>query len=284
MTAPRPLRFEGRGGALLAADAWGPESAAPVVLLHGGGQTRHAWAGVGARLGADGWYAISVDLRGHGDSDWAPDGDYTVDGFVEDVVRVARALPRRPALVGASLGGLASLLAVGESDEPVASALVLVDIATRLEPSGVERIMDFMHARPEGFASLAEAADAVAEYLPHRERPRDLEGLRKNLREGEDGRLRWHWDPRFLEINQTSRRRNWSSDRLDRAAAALTVPTLLVRGRMSDILTEEGARIFLDLVPHARYVDVRDAGHMVAGDRNDRFSEAVLRFLGDELA
>ena len=180
--------------------------------------------------------------------------------------------------MGASLGGIASLLAEGEDDAHLCSALVLVDIAPKIEGAGALRIIQFMHGGADGFASLEEAADAVAAYLPHRERPRDLSGLAKNLRPLPDGRLRWHWDPRFLQPGHGPQPGE-EPDRLRSAAQRLRVPTLLVRGKLSDLLSEEGAQEFLALVPHARFADVSDAGHMVAGDRNDRFSRAVIEFL-----
>lgn len=272
------LELVGAGGLRLAAEAWGRADDPVVLLLHGGGQTRHAWGGTGEALAAAGWRAIAFDLRGHGDSEWAEDGDYSIEAYVADIVAVAAGLARPPALVGASLGGLASLLAAGEAGCP-ASAVVLVDCAPRLERDGVERILGFMRDGLDGFASLEEAADAIASYMPHRARPKDLSGLHKNLRLRPDGRYRWHWDPRFVhgsERPQPSR----EPQRLLAAAAALAVPTLLVRGRMSDVVSEAGAAEFLAHAPHAEYVDVSDAGHMVAGDRNDAFTGAVLRFLG----
>ncbi len=273
-----PLELAGEGGLRLRADAWGVEGAPPAVLLHGGGQTRHAWGGTARALAEDGWTAIAVDQRGHGESEWAPDGDYSFGAFAGDVAALARAFPSPPVLVGASLGGIASLLAVGEGAAR-ARALVLVDIAPRFELAGAERILEFMQARPDGFARLEVAADAVAAYLPHRERPRDQSGLEKNLRRGPDGRLRWHWDPRFMARDRPRLSDLGMLERMDAAARALRLPTLLVRGRLSDLLSEEGARHFLDLVPHARYADVSDAGHMVAGDRTDRVTEAVRGFL-----
>ena len=252
------------------------------MLLHGGGQTRHAWAGTAAALAAAGWYALAVDQRGHGESDWASDGDYDRLRFADDVIELSQALESLPVLVGASLGGISSLLAIHRANAPIARALVLVDIATRMEPKGLERIFEFMRAQPDGFASLEAAADAVAAYNPHRRRPADTDGLKKNLRQGDDGRWRWHWDPKFIEQKTPAEPpRQWGQ--LDEAAQSLTLPTLLVRGRMSDILSEEGARTFLEQVPHAKFADISDAGHMVAGDRNDVFSAAVLAFLADEL-
>ena len=275
--------FIGRGGISLAADVAGDPADPPVVLLHGGGQTRHAWGSTLKVLTSRGWYAHSVDLRGHGESQWDPDGDYSIEAFSSDVKAIAATFDRPPALVGASLGGIASLIAVGETTETVASALVLVDIAPKIEHDGVGRIISFMTSNLDGFGSLEEVADSIAAYNPHRPRPTNLEGLKKNLRQRADGRWIWHWDPRFVSGGRGSPDETRSSmtepGRLQRAAMALTLPVLLVRGRMSDLLSEEGAAELQQLVPHAEFVDVAGAGHMVAGDRNDVFTDAVATFL-----
>ena len=173
---------------------------------------------------------------------------------------------------------------MGEATTQVGSALVLVDIAPRIESEGSRRIGDFMLEHMErGFGSVEEAAAAVAAYNPHRPPPSDLSGLQRNLRRRADGRWVWHWDPRFLSGQEGSVDETRVSllppERLEAAARALRLPTLLVRGRMSDVLSEEGARQFLELVPTAEYVDVAGAGHMVAGDRNDAFNDAIIRFL-----
>jgi len=276
--SPRTLSFAGADGLTLRADARGEPDAPPVVFLHGGGQTRHAWGGTAAALARDGRLAIALDLRGHGESDWAPgDAPYRLERFAADLRAVIAQLGRPPALVGASLGGLTSLLAVGETEVPIATAAVLVDIAPRIEPEGAKRITSFMVGRPDGYASLEEVADAIADYTQQRSRPRDLESLKKNLRLGENGRWHWHWDPRFMGADGPAEivdRR-----RLFAAARRLAFPTLLVRGRESDILSDEGVREFLSHLPNAQYVDVGGAGHMVAGDRNDAFTEAVRGFL-----
>jgi pimeloyl-ACP methyl ester carboxylesterase len=276
-TPPQPVEFRGHGGIRLVGDAYGDPANRPVVLLHGGGQTRHAWGNTAAVLAEHRWYAIALDTRGHGDSEWAPDGDYTVDTLAADLHCVAQALGTPPAVVGASLGGITALLAAGEAPTPLCRAVVLVDVAPRVESQGVDRIVSFMTGRPEGFATLEEAAEAVASYNHHRPRPKDISGLRKNLRRGPDGRFRWHWDPALMSDKRPGATQN--PDRQETAARRLTVPTLLVRGRQSDLLSEEGARAFLALVPHARYADVSGAGHMVAGDRNDAFTRAVVDFL-----
>ncbi len=282
--APAVLDVAGWNGLRLTADEFGSSDDPPALLFHGGGQTRHAWGTTPRVLAARGWYVLRVDMRGHGESDWPDDADYRLDAFANDVIAIAAALPTIPVLVGASMGGLASLLAIGESPDPVARALVLVDVAPTIEQEGAMRIGDFMSEHMEtGFGSLEEVADAIAAYNPHRPRPKDLSGLRKNLRLRDDGRWAWHWDPRFIGGRMGGQDETRSSlidpERLGKAARNLTVPTLLVRGRVSDLLSEEGAQELLELVPHAEYVNVAGAGHMVAGDRNDLFNDAIVGFL-----
>ncbi|NKQ56766.1 alpha/beta hydrolase [Amycolatopsis sp. K13G38] len=283
---PEHLTIEGRGVAL-AADRWQAPAHEPrrgsVLLLHGGGQTRHSWQQTGARLATHGWTSISVDARGHGDSGWAADGDYSQDAMIADLRAVAATLDEPPILVGASMGGMTSLLAQGE-DPGFALGLVLVDVTPRIEPEGSAEITAFMRSGMGGFDSLEEAADAVMAYNPHRKRPPRPEGLRKNLRE-RDGRWYWHWDPRFLgqrgEGKSAEETARDLTGRAVDAARAIRVPALLVRGSESRIVSPEGARELLTLIPHARVIDVQGAGHMVAGDDNDVFAQGLLGFLDE---
>jgi pimeloyl-ACP methyl ester carboxylesterase len=277
---PETVRLAGAGVGL-AADVYGEPGAPPVLLLHGGGQTRHAWGSAATALAAAGWRAYSIDLRGHGNSDWSPDGAYGLGRFAADVETVASGLYARPALVGASLGGLAALIAVGESEHPVATALVLVDVAPKVETEGREKIGAFMRSGMRGFESLDEAADTIAAYLPHRPRPKDLSGLRKNLRLRGDGRWYWHWDPRFIANMEgvDGQEGEVRHERLCEAARRVDIPTLLVKGGISDIVSDEGSRELQGLIPQLEVADVAGAGHMVAGDKNDAFNHAVIEFV-----
>lgn len=261
----------------LAVEVAGPDAGPPVVLLHGGGQTRHAWGGTQSELAARGFRAIAVDLRGHGESDWAADGDYSPVTIAHDLLALIEWTGGLPALVGASLGGLTALIATGESPVPVASALVLVDVTPRVNLAGSRRILAFMRANPEGFRDLSEAADAVASYIPHRPRPSENSGLARNLRTGADGRLRWHWDPALIDFPDADR--PIPTERLLQAARRVTVPTLLVQGALSDVVTTDTAAELRALIRHAEHVTVSNAGHMVAGDQNDLFTAAVVEFL-----
>jgi pimeloyl-ACP methyl ester carboxylesterase len=264
------------------ADAWGPPDGRLVVLLHGGGQTRSSWGDTAERLGDAGYHALTVDQRGHGDSPWDDQARYELTDFGRDVTALCWALPRPPVLVGASLGGLSSLLTLGIAEPPPVAGLVMVDVAATLRPDGVKRVIAFMHAYPDGFATLEDAADAIAAYLPHRTRPADTSGLSRVLRLRDDGRWGWHWDPRFLSerpMGSHESRTERIKDLLTSSARAVRCPTLLVRGKLSDVIGDQDVALFRELVPHCQLVDVRDAGHMIAGDKNDRFTEAVVAFL-----
>lgn len=272
--------FLGQAGRL-AGDCWTPRAPGrgTVLLLHGGGQTRHSWGAAGATLAGAGWTTVAIDSRGHGDSDWAVDGRYGLDAIVEDVTEVVHALPEPPVVIGASLGGLTGLVLAGEQSA-VIRALVLVDAVPRIEPAGAHRIAAFMSSAPDGFGSLEEVADAIREYQPQRSRPVNLQGLRKNVRQGPDGRWRWHWDPAFLRPPEAPEAARMSA-RIRAAAAQVRVPTLLVRGALSDVVSEDGATDLLRMIPQARFADVAGTGHMVAGDDNSVFLTEVSGFLDE---
>ncbi len=282
---PRRVEFEPTPGVTLVGDEWGP--AGPEVLLLGGaGQTRQAWGATGSRLGAAGFHAQAFDHRGHGESTWVGPGGYEMDAFVDDTASLALSTPEPPAIVGASLGGLAALIGIGLRRSVRATALVLVDIAPRIEMSGARRVLGFMAAYPDGFESLDAASRAIARYL-NRDRPPTTDGLNRVLRPAGD-RWLWHWDPHVLngigrlldgDAATTAARAELVSDLLHEAARNLDLPTLLVRGGLSDVVSQEGADEFLRAAPQARFVDVTDAGHMVAGDQNDIFSDVIVDFL-----
>lgn len=271
------IRFVNRSGLRIAADVAGPEDGPLVVFAHGGGQTRASWRRPMAILAGRGCRTVAYDARGHGESDWAPDADYAIETLAADMHDVLATLAAPAILVGASLGGLTGLYLAGAPDAPQLRGLALVDVTPRLNPGGVERITAFMRAHPNGFDSLEAVADAVATYNPHRPRPRDVTGLRRNLREV-DGRLYWHWDPNFLNSTRPPDPHAVQT-RLDDIARTLALPTLLVRGGRSDLVGEEEAAHFRALMPQAAFVDVAEAGHMVAGDDNDAFADAVFDFV-----
>ena len=287
---PDTVSFTGAESNTLVADVWraGPARAV-ALLMHGGGQTRHSWDGTAARMAANGISAVSVDARGHGDSQWVASKTYSFSAMAADLAVLARQaaveLGSRPVLVGASMGGLAGMLAVAD-DSDLFDAMVFVDITPRMERSGVDKVLGFMAARAaDGFATVEEAADTIAAYLPDRKRPRSLDGLSKNLRLRQDGRWYWHWDPSFVSGPRPITSAVDPSDVVRREEVFLAglkrakVPLLLVRGSKSELVSEAAVASFLQAVPHARFTDVSGAGHMVAGDRNDVFAAAVIGFI-----
>jgi non-heme chloroperoxidase len=132
--------------------------------------------------------------------------------------------------------------------------------------------------RKRGFESLDEVVLAISAYRGEPTRRPSMEGLAKAVRLGSDGRYYWHWDPNFLE----ERERDFEAryDRLSACAKRVEIPTLVVRGGSSDVVSEEGVKEFLRLCPHAEYLNIAEAGHMVTGDENDSFGQATIDFLG----
>ncbi len=261
----------------LAVQTRNPAGAPVLLFAHGFGQTRGAWNGAAVSLAVAGCRCVTFDSRGHGESDRVGSGDYHLEQFADDLLRLARAQPQPPVLVGASMGGLLGLMIAGEVRPAPFSALVLVDITPRWETAGVERILAFMQAHPDGFADYAEAAERIAGYLPQRRERKNEQQLRPLLREGADGRLRWHWDPALLTgvVRESER----YQPQLQAAAAKVDVPVLLLSGARSDVVSRATVEEFLQLVPHAQHVELADATHMVAGDVNDAFTREVVRFV-----
>jgi pimeloyl-ACP methyl ester carboxylesterase len=282
---PQTVKFRGVDNLVLVADECNRAAATPatsdaapvsILLLHGGGQNRFSWKSTGQILADEGFHVVALDSRGHGDSDRSPDATYTVDALCADTLKVLEQIGRPVILIGASMGGMTGILVADAAGPEKVTKLVLVDVVPRYEKSGSARIRDFMFSHVHGFETLEEAADAVAEYLPYRTKPRSPEGLKKNLRR-RDGRWYWHWDPKFLTAPSDDA--FVREDKLERAAIDLTIPILLIRGKLSDVVSPEGVKDFLKKVPRAEFVELSDAGHTAAGDDNDAFSEAVVQFV-----
>ncbi|MGA9377059.1 MAG: alpha/beta hydrolase [Mycobacterium sp.] len=281
-SAPQTVTFRGVDDLTLVGDEWNrdttTEASGPTVLmLHGGGQNRHSWKNTGQILADHGLHVIALDSRGHGDSDRSPSASYDVETLSSDILHVLYQIGRPVVLVGASMGGLTGIQTAYEAGPELVTKLILVDVVPRFEKDGSARIRDFMFNHIHGFDSLEQAADAVAAYLPHRPKPRSTEGLKKNLRL-RDGRWYWHWDPAFL--TKPGDDPLVRADKLEAAAMNLTVPILLIRGKLSDVVSEQGVRDFLEKVPQAEFVELSEAGHTAAGDDNDAFTDLVVGFIG----
>ncbi|NMW31265.1 alpha/beta hydrolase [Altererythrobacter sp. RZ02] len=282
---PKTITYKGYNGLQISATAQGPADGFPVLLAHGGGQTRHAWAKTLDELADAGFRATAIDMRGHGESEWASEGGYDMSDFAGDLASVAGKLSRPPALIGASLGGLAGLIAAGELAPQKFASLTLVDIAPKMEVAGVSRVVEFMQAyADDGFSSHEEASQVISKYMPDRKKKDAPRNLARYLRARDNGRFYWHWDPQFIRQVSEARERSEqsyeeASEKFSVAAEKLTLPVHLVRGGTSDMVSQDAVRHFQTLVPKAAFTDIADAGHMVVGDRNDVFCEAIIGFL-----
>jgi pimeloyl-ACP methyl ester carboxylesterase len=265
------VRYQG-DGLELAGSAYGDPAAPPVLFFHGGGQSRNAWLSSARTVAASGYFGISFDLRGHGESDWAADGDYLLDAFGRDVEQLLHQFDRPATLVGASRGGQAAL--VGGARHPNRVRLImLADVAPDMRDDGVDGIRAFFAEGAAGFATLDSAADSLAHHL---DQPRmaDANKLARSMRKDETGRWQWHWDP------ETGRREFLhppsENESLLAAAAQVTCPLVLVRAELSHLLTDAGVEKFKKLAPQLEVVTAPGVGHMFTADRNDGFAAQLI--------
>jgi len=274
--------FEDHEGQNIAATIYGQEENPLVILLHGGGQTRHAWDEASRNISESGFYVVAYDLRGHGDSFWSKEGDYSIKAHKNDLINIIKNLGKSAHLVGASLGGMTALMLAGDQSlSNLCKSLVMVDIGIYPNSEGSDKIVQFMQSGGSGFNSLEEAAEAISKFIPHRKKPKDLSGLNKNLRLREDGKYYWHWDPKFLQRRSERKQDEESKFYKDQEESAknVKIPTLLIRGALSDVLTEDDKNLFLNTIKHSEFREIQEAAHMVAGDKNDIFAESIISFL-----
>lgn len=271
-----PASFTTPDGIQLAADIAGEPWLPRLVFIHGGGQSRRSWHKALQVMAARGFSVISYDLRGHGDSDWSRTGDYDLDAHVRDLTMIINAMPHRPAVIGASLGGRVALQTAAALGPAHVRALVLVDITPRIGKAGLERVQTFLRLSKQGFDSIQEAAATLERFAEHKIGANYFR-LAHSIRTGADGRIYWRWDP--LAAGEERLAEDGMEARLTDAARRLSCPTLLVRGTESDIVTDDCVAHFRDVQPAAEVIDIKGAGHLMKSDRLTTFCEATLEFL-----
>jgi pimeloyl-ACP methyl ester carboxylesterase len=244
------------------------------ILLHGGGQSRSSWRIATQRLGDAHYKACALDLRGHGDSDWSPNGDYRIER-VADLVSVIEDLGSPAVLIGASFGGHVSLVTAARHPFLV-RALVLCDVTPWIEGEATKAMRSIMCAAAAGFASVQDAANHIDEV---RGFPSNLDAnrLRRHMRQDAEGRLYWRWDPQFF-LSQDTQNENLT-ELLTAAAEKLKVPTLLIRAEHSEIVTPQQISKFARMVPHASTAEIAGARHTVSADDNEKYASLILEFL-----
>jgi pimeloyl-ACP methyl ester carboxylesterase len=259
---PPERRSVSAGGLTLSYLDWGGPAAQPLLFLHGGALTAHTWDVVCLALrGA--YRCLALDLRGHGESEHAADGDYRLDAFAGDVHAVLDALGLElPVLVGNSLGGQAALLAAAARAD--LGGVVLVDVGPSPGRTASARIVRAIDA-PEEFATLDDVVRRAAVLNPAREPAALRDSLPNNLRTLPNGRLTWKYDWRAFagltdEVFEQRAELLWSA--LDR----LRCPLLVVRGGDSDVLTDAQVEELRARHPSVETDVVADAGHTIQGD------------------
>lgn len=272
------LRLPGLDGLQLSATAYGACDALPVVLMGGMGQTRHAWTRAAIQVAASGWRAITLDYRGHGDSDWSDQGDYTLPTLGREILTAVSSLGRPVVLVGASLGGKIALQAAGTGGPDLVCALVMVDTVPRTEPAGVAIVTQVLKPPKDGFESPDAAAAELARIRGVPVEPGAGARLMRNMRRDAGGRWRWHWDPAYASKDQGN---GFPAcvPLLESTAAKLRVPALLSRGELSPVVGDAGVNALRALIPQLEVEVIPGASHMIVGDQNDLFADALVRFL-----
>ena len=255
---------------------WGRPEKPPLVLLHGVGQTCHTWDLFAAAM-ADHFHVMAFDQRGHGDTDWAADKDYSRASMVEDANAFTDALGLEHFfLTGMSMGGANSLAFTAKYPAKV-EALIVVDVGPRVEPKGVKHIRDFMKNYRE-FDSLDQAAEVIHRFNPRR----PLEVIRKytvvyNLKETVGGKWTWKYDTYFSDSHRKVDVKQMQEE-LSAAVKKIQCPTLVVKGGESDVFSLDGARDLQELIPSSEFALVPKAGHSVMGDNPQGFESAVRGF------
>ena len=215
---------------------WGDSASSTVVMLHGVSQQAHSWDFVSLALSPD-YHVIAVDQRGHGDTDWATDGVYSLDAMQADIDGVVDGLGLKDFnLMGHSMGGRNSFIWASRHPGTLRS-LTIVDTGPETQRRGQDRIRDFREL-PNNLDSFQEFADRVKEYTGRTEE-QVLGALKYSIRQTSDGKWSWKWDPETRNRTRSGGDPNWTTDKLWECVEAVDCPSLVVRGSRSDIFAEE---------------------------------------------
>ncbi|RMF93975.1 MAG: alpha/beta hydrolase [Nitrospinota bacterium] len=256
---------------------WGEPHNPPILMLHGFAQTCHSWDFVALSL-CDRFRVLALDQRGHGDSEWAPDGDYSPAAFQRDLHAVVQALNLHDfVLIGLSMGGRNAFSYAANHPERV-KALVIVDAAPETRRAGVEHIRRFVQSTDE-LDSFEDFVERVRQYNPRRPVEQLRGSLQHNLKQLPNGKWTWKYDRVLRAPGRPMGSDPAYTQRLWGYLEALQCPTLVVRGAESDVVALETAERMHQRIPNSTLVTVERAGHLVPGDNPAGFVQAVTAFL-----
>jgi len=233
------VEYRGFAGVRLEAEIIGAEDDPAVLLVHGAGQTREVWSSLADSLQKAGRRVISLDLRGHGGSEWPDDGRYDFDALVEDLRAVLAQMGTRPVVVASTLGGWVACAALESDAALLASGLVLVDLPVNLDPSVSQKI-------GERLREVTKLAPGQAQ-----------------------------WDVRLFDAFETDA----MTERLAGVAPNIAVPALYVRGDVSELVSHSDAMSFVEQLPDGELIEVDDVAMVVTDDRTDTLSAHLIDFL-----
>ena len=255
---------------------WGDSSNPSVVMLHGVSQQAHSWDFVSLAL-SSAYHVIAVDQRGHGDTDWASDGIYSLDAMQADIDGVVDALGLTDFnLMGHSMGGRNSFIWASRHPETLRS-LTIVDTGPETQRQGQDRIRNFREL-PNNLDSFQEFADRIKEYTGRTDE-QVLGALKYSIRETFDGKWSWKWDPETKNRTRNGTDPNWTTEKLWECVEAVDCPSLVVRGSRSDIFAEETLAKMGQVMTDCTTETVKDAGHLVQGDNPVDFIAAARGLL-----
>jgi len=273
----RKLAVTAKDGLRLVGEVYGDQGAQSIIFLHGGGQSRSAWRGAARAVADAGYLACAMDLRGHGDSGWSDALAYRFDDYVADLICVIDALGGEPAvLVGASLGGHIAMLAAAGAPK-YARALALADVTPWIDEQQGDFMRNTLREPAFGFSNIDDAGAMIARLSGTPMPIGRLNGLRRHLRTGSDGRLYFRWDARLMDNDRL--RGGGEGGLFRKAAAKLDLPILVMHAEHSTLTTAEQIAAFRDVQPGLDTAMIKGVGHMVTGDNNDAYVAALLPFL-----
>jgi esterase len=256
---------------------WGTTGRRPIVFLHGAALNAHTWDVVCLTLRQQ-YHCHAVDQRGHGESAWAEDADYSREAHCGDLEAFVQQLGLDQfVLVGHSMGGF-NAFNYAFRHSPRLAALVLVDAGPSMLGKGARKIVDFVSQTAE-LDSLDEVMQKAIEFNPRRNPQLLRRSLLHNFRQKPDGKWVRKSDLRMWHANMN---REYDRERLKerfQQTGRVQCPTLIVRGGLSDVFTAEDGQNLAREFPNGHYAQVGEAGHTVQGDNPRVLAEVLSRFL-----
>lgn len=267
------LRLPGHGVSL-AASAWGREGGTPICFFHGFSQSKRLWLEAAQIVARHGFLGLSIDLRGHGESEWAPDGDYRAEAYGRDVACLLDHFARPVALVGGSRGGRAAFIGAARRQDKVALVL-LCDMAPRLQGRERDKIVTYLKKSLAGFDSVEEAAELLYTEL---DQPKmvNVANLRKAMRE-EDGRLYWRWDRRAAADDLLHAEEDVTV--MEEAARIMKRPVVMLWGERESLVTPEEIARFRSMTPQLIVERTKGTTHIFTWRDNALVANRVLHHL-----